>query len=106
MAYDIRYMPIASEQLRALPTRDQRTVVDSVEVQLRHDPEVETRNRKRMRPNNLATWELRIGDLRVFYEIEPLPPAGEKPALLTVVILAVGLKQGNRLWIGDEEVEL
>ena len=106
MAYDIRYMPIASEQLRALLTSDQRTVVDNVDEQLRHEAEVETRNRKRMRPNNLATWELRVGDLRVFYEIEPPAPAGEEPVLPTVVILAVGLKKGNRLWIGDEEVEL
>ena len=106
MAYDIRYMPIASEQLLALPTHDQRTVVDSVDKQLRLEAEVETRNRKRMRPNNLATWDLRVGDLRVFYEIEPPASASGEPALPTVVILAVGIKKGNRLWIGNEEVEL
>lgn len=105
MPYEIRYMPIARDQLRALPTTDQRTVVDKVEEQLRHQAEVETRNRKRMRPNNLATWELRIGDLRVFYEIESAPSEADKPTEPKVIILAVGVKKGGRLWIGDEEVQ-
>ena len=31
-----------------------------------HQPAVEMRNRKPMRPNPVAPWELRIGNLRVY----------------------------------------
>jgi mRNA-degrading endonuclease RelE of RelBE toxin-antitoxin system len=52
-----------------------------------------------MRPNPLAPWELRIGDLRVYYDVE------EKPEP-TVCVLAVGVKQRNRVRIGREVLEL
>ena len=52
-----------------------------------------------MRPNPLAPWELRIGDLRVYYDIQ------EKPEPV-VMVLAVGVKYRNRVRIGDQEVKL
>jgi len=52
-----------------------------------------------MRPNRLATWELRIGDLRVYYEI------GEDQENV-VTIVAVGVKHRNRVLIGGKEIEL
>lgn len=72
---------------------------DAVDEQLAHEPTVETRNRKPMRPNPLAPWELRIEELRVYYDVEEEP---EK----RVVILAVGIKDRSRVIIGGEEVEL
>ena len=45
--------------------------MDAVDDHLRHQPDVPTRHRKRMRPNALAPWELRVGDYRVFYDVEP-----------------------------------
>ena len=66
---------------------------------LAHDPAVETRNRKPMRPNPLAPWELRIGNIRVYYDIE------EEPERI-VVILAVGIKERNLVRIGKEVLEL
>jgi len=60
---------------------------------------VETKNRKPMRPNPLASWELRIGKLRVYYDIEE--EAGN-----VVYIVAIGGKERNRVWIGGEEVDL
>jgi mRNA-degrading endonuclease RelE of RelBE toxin-antitoxin system len=59
---------------------------------------VETRNRKLLRENPLADWELRVGRFRVFYEVD----AGNR----LVRVVAVGAKEGNRLRIGGEEVEL
>ena len=44
--------------------------VEFVDEQLKYEPLVETRNRKPMEPNSLATWELRIGNLRVYYDVE------------------------------------
>lgn len=56
-------MPIALEHLRGLSARDQRTILDTVDEQLRHEPDSPTRRRKPLRPNALAAWELQIGDL-------------------------------------------
>lgn len=74
-------------------------VLDTVERKLQRQPDVETRNRKPMRPNPIAPWELRIGDLRVYYdfEVEPEP---------VVYIRAVGIKQRNKVRIGKEVIEL
>jgi mRNA-degrading endonuclease RelE of RelBE toxin-antitoxin system len=74
-------------------------VFDAVDEQLSHQPTVETRNRRPMRPNPVAPWELRVGDLRVYYDIE-------EEAEQRVTILAVGIKDRNRVLIGGEEVEL
>lgn len=52
-----------------------------------------------MRPNPLAPWELRVGELRVYYDVE------EQPERL-VVVLAIGVKDRNRVMIGGEEFEL
>ncbi len=74
-------------------------VFDAVDEQLAHQPTVETRNRKPMRPNPLAPWELRVGELRVYYDIE------EEPEKL-VIVLAIGVKDRSRVIIGGEGVEL
>ena len=49
--------------MRWLTTRQQTIVLDAVDRQLLNQPKVETRNRKPMRPNPVAPWELRIGNL-------------------------------------------
>ncbi len=110
MAFIIRYTPLALEHLRSLTARDQSIVVDAVDDQLPEQALVPTRNRKPLRPNELATWELRLGDLRVFYNIETGTddagaPIDELPVGV-VVIVAVGIKCGNRLLISGEEFEL
>ncbi len=73
--------------------------MDTVDKQLTRQPIVETKNRKPMRPNPLASWELRIGKLRVYYDLEEEP---EK----VVYIIAIGVKDRNRVWIGGEEIDL
>lgn len=60
MPYRIEYSPDAEDHLRNLTTRQQTLVLDMVDKQLIHQPIVETRNRKPIRPNPLAPWELRI----------------------------------------------
>ncbi len=82
-----------------MTARQRATVLDTVDEQLMFQPTVETRNRKPMRPNPLAPWELRIGDLRVYYDVmeEPEP---------MVLIRAVGLKERNRVRIAGEIFEL
>jgi mRNA-degrading endonuclease RelE of RelBE toxin-antitoxin system len=99
LAYVIEYSPEAEDHLRRLTTRQQRSVVDTVDRQLANQPTVETRNRKPMRLNPVAPWELRIGNLRVYYEVsdEPQP---------TVTVLAIGVKERDRLRIGGEIIKL
>jgi mRNA-degrading endonuclease RelE of RelBE toxin-antitoxin system len=99
LPYRIEYSPDTDEHLRRLTARQRAIIFDAVDRQLAHQPNVETRNRKPMRPNPIAPWELRVGNLRVYYDIE------EDPESL-VIILAVGRKLRNRVVIGDEELDL
>ena len=99
MAYQIEYSDAAIEHLKVLTARQQRIVLDAVDQQLQYEPLVETRNRKPMEPNSLATWELRVDNLRVYYNVE-----GEN--IYIVYIQAVGVKIHNRVRIGKEEIEL
>ena len=99
LRYRIAYSPDAEDHLRALTAREQKAVLDGVDRQLAHQPSSETRNRKPMRPNPVAPWELRIGRLRVYYDVE------EKPEPV-VSVRAVGVKQRNRVRIGKEVIDL
>jgi len=99
LPYRIEYSPDAEDHLRTLTPRQQRIVLDTAEKQLIHQPTVETRNRKPMRPHPLAPWELRIGNLRVYYDVEEEPEP-------VVLIRAVSIKQRNRVRIGREEIQL
>jgi mRNA-degrading endonuclease RelE of RelBE toxin-antitoxin system len=96
--FRLEFTPKALEDLRLLRTYDQRRVIESVEEQLRYQPARETRNRKRLRPNELAEWELRVASFRIFYDVE------EENEI--VKIEAVGYKQGNVLFIRGEEYQL
>jgi mRNA-degrading endonuclease RelE of RelBE toxin-antitoxin system len=97
--YIIEYSPEAEDHLRRLNARQQRIVLDTVDRQLLNEPEVETRNRKPMRPNPVAPWELRIGALRVYYEVKNDPP-------FVVTVLAIGVKERNEVRIGGERIKL
>ena len=68
-------------------------------MQLRDEPLRETRNRKLLRPNPMAAWELRVGQLRIFYEVD-----AEEADVVNV--LAIGIKTGNRLFIAGQEMRL
>lgn len=87
------------DHLRALTARQIAIVLDAIDEQLQFQPLVETRNRKPMRPNPIAPWELRVGNLRVYYDVEEEPEP-------VVCIRAVGIKEKNRIRIGREVIEL
>jgi mRNA-degrading endonuclease RelE of RelBE toxin-antitoxin system len=99
LPYSIEYSPDAEDHLRFLTARQQAIVLDTVDEQLMYQPTVETRNRKPMRPNPLAPWELRIGALRVYYDVEDT----RQPR---VSIRAIGIKERNRVRIAGEIIEL
>jgi len=99
MVYGLEFAESVKGQLRGLTAHQRAAVFDGIERQLTHEPLSETRNRKPLRPNPVAPWELRLGDLRVFYEVAP-------DQATTIRILAVGVKSGNTLRIGGQEVKL
>ena len=73
--FEIRYAEDSEAELKGLRKFDRQTVIERIEEQLPHEPDKETRNRKRLVGLKMPwsfigeTWELRIGDLRVFYDI-------------------------------------
>lgn len=93
MAFRITITEDADRQFRSLPVRDQRNLEAAIQSRLLHQPTTPTKAIKRLRPNALAEFELRVGDLRVLYNVE-----GEE-----VVILVVGQKIGNKLIVEGEE---
>ena len=99
MQFKVLYSPDTEEHLRALTARQRTTVMDGIDKRLGSQPTIETRNRKPMRPNHLAPWELRIGELRVYYDvqIEPEP---------IVFIRAIGIKEDNHVRVGGVIIEL
>ena len=99
VAYRIQFTTSAEKQFAQLTAREQAIVLNAVKVQLRHEPTKETRNRKPLRPNPLAPWELRAGFFRVFYEAD-----ARESDLINV--LAIGIKRGNQLIILGKEIKI
>ena len=93
MPYQIIITDDAESQLRSLPARDQRILEAAILSRLEHQPTTPTKAIKRLRPNPLAEFELRAGELRALYNVE-----GDE-----VVILIVGRKVGNKLIVEGEE---
>jgi mRNA-degrading endonuclease RelE of RelBE toxin-antitoxin system len=97
--YKVEFAEAVEAHLRALTARDRATTLAAIERQLVHEPLKETRNRKPLRPNPIAPWELRVGELRVFYEV-----VGSTTGVVRV--LAVGRKHRDVLTIGGKEMTL
>jgi len=62
---------------------------------LRSEPTVETRNRKQMRPNNIAEWELRLGEFRVLYDVDE--------QVFIVDVQRIGEKKGNTFFFQGQQ---
>ena len=99
MVYLIEFADCVKEHFNSLTANQRSIIIDAIEKQLTHEPLRETRNRKPLRPNPIAPWELRIGDLRVFYDV-----TFEKKNVVN--ILAVGYKKGNELYVSGKVVTL
>ena len=101
--FEIVYSVAVLGHLEGVPRRHHSLLRRELEQQLHFEPMVPTRNRKPLRgPNALgAEWELRCGPegrYRVFYEVR----ADER----RVWVLALGVKDRNRLLIGNQEIQL
>ncbi len=99
VVYTIEITRDAVGHVRALPKKHQAFVLQALRARLAREPEKEARNRKLLTvPAPFgAHWELRFGPqnrFRAFYTIEGA----------TVLVVAVGVKERERLLIGQVEV--
>lgn len=100
--FHIVFAPETLEHLVIIERKGHRAIRETVKRQLSFLPTQATRNRKALeQPAPFgATWELRFGPynrFRVFYEID----SNQR----VVQVLAIGIKERNRLMIGKEEFE-
>jgi hypothetical protein len=101
-AHSLIYAPQVMDQLLVIKRKEHSGIRKAIEEELLFQPDVETTYRKPLRePFHDACWELRFGrdnEYGVFYEVD-----SENQQ---VRILGFGVKVGDRLLIGIEEVQL
>ncbi len=100
--FAVSFAPEAIEHLDSIESKFHGLLRRTINEQLTHTPTQETRNRKPLdQPAPFgASWELRCGPdnrLRVFYDVDA--------AAREVQVLAIGVKERNRLLIGGEEYQ-
>jgi mRNA-degrading endonuclease RelE of RelBE toxin-antitoxin system len=90
MPFEITLAEEAVEDLRCLPAYQRAEVEEALEKHLRNRPEATSRSRiKRLRGVSHPQYRLRVGDIRVFYDVI----AGE------VQVLAIVPKSGAGEWL-------
>lgn len=93
MRFDIVLAPGAARQLRALRSHIRAEVRDAIERHLRREPEKLSRSRiKRLRGLARPQYRLRVGEVRVFYDVEED----------RVEILAIVGKAQATAWLEEE----
>jgi mRNA-degrading endonuclease RelE of RelBE toxin-antitoxin system len=97
-SYGIDVTEEAKMDLSYYTAFERKLVVSGIREQLTHQPLLETKNRKSLRDNPIASWELRVGKYRIFYEVN-------EPAQ-SVSIVSVGHREHNTLFIRGQEVQI
>ena len=70
MRYEIVLAPEAIEDLEALRANVRAEVRDAIQRHLRHEPTKQSKSRvKRLRGLSRPQFRLRVGDVRVFYDV-------------------------------------
>lgn len=76
MKFAIEIDEDALRELAAIKAFHRKQIVDGIEKQLSQQADVPSRNRKLLIPNpdepelETPTWELRVGEFRVIYEVD------------------------------------
>ena len=96
MRYQIVLSPEALEDLKALGAVPRAAVREAMESHLRHEPSKTSRSRiKRLRGLSRPQYRLRVGDLRVFYDVTKR----------AVHVLAIVSKADAARWLSEEGEE-
>jgi len=96
MEFTVNITASARTDIRFFKAYEQRIIATGIRTFLIRDALVETDRRKLLESNNLASWELRIDNYRVFYDVDDD----------TVHIIAVGHKHHNDLYVRGKKVQL
>mgnify|MGYP006310381059 CR=1 FL=1 len=102
--FELVYDEEVIHHLGAIERKHHSLIRQTIEQQLKYEPDVKTRNRKPLSGSTEFgenTWEIRFGPgnrFRVFYRVDTTERE--------VRILAMGVKIKNELWIGGERYEL
>jgi mRNA interferase RelE/StbE len=93
MAFEIILAPEAANSLRKLRAQVRAEVRDAIEVHLRHEPMRVSKSRiKRLRGLSQPQFRLRVGDIRVFYDVTEA----------AVEVLAIIEKAEAQAWLDEE----
>ena len=101
--FSLIFAPEVIDHLRVIDKKYHNLIRETISQQLTYNPLDSTRNRKLLKPPAPfeATWELRFGSkncFRVFYDVDEI----EK----TILVLAIGVKNRNKLIIGGDAIAL
>jgi mRNA interferase RelE/StbE len=90
MRFEIILAPQAVADLRGLKAPLRAAVKDALERHLRYEPQKLSRSRvKRLRGLSKPQYRLRVGEVRVFYDVDEA----------TVEVLAIVLKSEAAAWL-------
>jgi mRNA-degrading endonuclease RelE of RelBE toxin-antitoxin system len=91
MKYAITFAPEARDDFRSLAAYHRAAVRDAINEYLLHQPTSLSKSRiKRLRELKQPQYRLRVGDIRVFYDV-----AGDK-----VEVLGIVDKEHSAEWLG------
>jgi len=91
MRFGIRYSNEAVERLKKLRGFDRTAILDQIEQVLSVNPTLESKSRiKRLREPSPTQYRLRVGEFRVFYDIQEA----------TVIIVQILSKQDSHDYLG------
>jgi mRNA interferase RelE/StbE len=92
MRFEILLSPEAVEDVKRLRAALRSEVLDALETHLRHEPTKVSRSRiKRLRGVGHPMYRLRVGDARVFYDVNQA----------TMEVLAVIAKSEAESWLAQ-----
>jgi mRNA-degrading endonuclease RelE of RelBE toxin-antitoxin system len=92
MSFAIILAPEAVEDLKRLKAKIRADIRAALETHLRHEPKKVSRSRiKRLRGLRRPQYRLRVGDIRVFYDVSGA----------TVEILAIVAKSEAESWLAQ-----
>ncbi len=92
MRFEIVFAPEAVDDFARLSANVRAAVRDAIEVHLRHEPAKTSKSRiKRLRGLERPQYRLRVGEIRVFYDVSDA----------TVAILAIVAKSEADTWLSE-----
>ena len=68
--FNIQFTEHAVDDLQFFPAFEQKQILAEIESHLTVHAGQESENQKRLRPDGLAEWTIRLGGVRVFYDVD------------------------------------